>query len=291
SADSPDFRRIGLAACAVHRHDPGPLLIGALSDDDPVVRSRALRAVGELGREDLLPILTDHFNEEDNTCKFWAAWSAGLFNSQSAVLVLRNIAEGRGIHSMKACEMAVRNMNLSDAHEWLRELAQKPEFIRLAITGYGIIGDPVIITWLIQMMEVPEMARVAGEAVTMITGVDIAYEDLDGELPEGFETGPTENPDDEDVDLDPDEDLPWPEPSQISEWWNKNKGSFKNNSRYMLGKIISSENLFNTLKEGLQRQRAKAAIELAMHHSDQMLFEVRAPGNFQKELLLSKGAK
>ena len=56
-------------------------------------------------------------------------------------------------------------------------------------------------------MEVPELARVAGEAFTMITGVDIAYEDLEGEWPEDFEAGPTESPEDEDVEMDPDEDL------------------------------------------------------------------------------------
>ena len=65
-------------------------------------------------------------------------------------------------------------------------------------------GDPAIMPWLIQMMEVPELARVAGESFTMITGVDIAYEDLEGEWPEGFEAGPTENPEDENVEMDSD---------------------------------------------------------------------------------------
>ncbi|MCD4721613.1 MAG: TIGR02270 family protein [Desulfobacula sp.] len=289
SVDSPDFRRIGLAACAVHRHDPGQLLITALSDDDPMLRTRALQAVGELGRKDLLPMLTDHFNEKDETCKFSAAWSAGLFKSKSAVSVLRNIAEDGGRYSEKACAMAVRNMNLPDAHAWLRELAQKPEFIRLTTTGYGVIGDPGMIPWLIQMMEVPEIARVAGESFTMITGVDIAYEDLEGEWSEGFEAGPTENPEDKDVDLDQDEDLPWPEPSLISEWWNKNKGLFKNNTRYLQGEQMSLKNFINILKTGFQRQRAAAAIELAMLQPDRVLFEVRAPGNLQKELLSSQG--
>jgi hypothetical protein len=41
----------------------------------------------------------------------------------------------------------------------------------------------------------------------MITGVDIAYEDLEGVWPEGFEAGPTENPENENVAMDPDEDL------------------------------------------------------------------------------------
>lgn len=46
----------------------------------------------------------------------------------------------------------------------------------------------------------------------VITIVDIAYDDLEGEWPEGFEAGPTENSEDEDVAMDPDEDLPCAEP-------------------------------------------------------------------------------
>ena len=78
----------------------------------------------------------------------------------------------------------------------------------MAVIGAGVIGDPVSIPWLIEQMMIPELARVAGEAFTMITGVDIAYEDLEGEWPAGFEAGPTEDPEDENVAMDPDEDLP-----------------------------------------------------------------------------------
>ena len=41
-------------------------------------------------------------------------------------------------------------------------------------------------------------------------GVDLAYQDLEGDWPEGFHAGPTENREDEDIAMDPDEDLPWP---------------------------------------------------------------------------------
>jgi len=41
------------------------------------------------------------------------------------------------------------------------------------VTGYGVIGDPMSVPWLIRMIEVEKFARVAGESFTMITGVDI----------------------------------------------------------------------------------------------------------------------
>jgi hypothetical protein len=38
---------------------------------------------------------------------------------------------------------------------------------------------------------------------------------LEGKKPEGFEAGPTENPEDENVKMDPDDNLPWPDPALI----------------------------------------------------------------------------
>jgi uncharacterized protein (TIGR02270 family) len=283
--ESPTLRRIALAARCVHRKNPGQFLINALSDSDVMLRARALRAVGEFGRKDLLSAVTDHLNEEEENCRFFAAWTAAILGNTSAVFVLRNIAESKGFHYEKACAMALRKMNLPDAHTWLRELSQNEDHRRLTVTGYGVTGDPVSVPWLIQMMGVPELARVAGESFTMITGVDIAYEDLEGEWPEGFEAGPTESPEDEDVEMDPDEDLPWPEPGLISEWWNKNKNNFRNDTRYLCGKPISQEQCQHVLRHGYQRQRAAAAIELAMMNPGQSLFEVRAPGFRQQRLL------
>jgi uncharacterized protein (TIGR02270 family) len=172
-----------------------------------------------------------------------------------------------------------------DAALWLEKFRKLPGKARLAISGFGALGDPAAILWLIGQMHLPELARPAGEAFSMITGVDLAYEDLEGEQPEGFEAGPTENPEDEDVAMDSDEDLPWPEPELLQKWWNNNKGSFKTGARYLLGKPISQETLQDALNNGFQRQRIAAAFELAMRNSGSTLFECRAPGLRQKKLL------
>ncbi|MEA3548056.1 MAG: TIGR02270 family protein [Thermodesulfobacteriota bacterium] len=283
--DSPELRRIGLAACTIHRQNPGQLLVDSLASDDPLLRVRALKAVGELGRQDLLPQLHDNLSVEDEKCRFYAAWSTALLGGSGTLPVLRDIAESESEYSEKSCAMALRGMKLEDSHAWLRELSLKDECTRLAVQGAGVVGDPVSIPWLIEVMEVPELARVAAEAFSMITGVDLAYEDLEGEWPEGFKAGPTEEPEDEDVEMDPDEDLPWPEPELIAEWWNEKKGKFRTGTRYLVGKPVSSEHLLQILKTGYQRQRTAAALELAMLQPGQPLFEVRAPGFRQQEIL------
>jgi uncharacterized protein (TIGR02270 family) len=185
----------------------------------------------------------------------------------------------------EAAKMALRRMDLPTANAWQRALAQSLGSIRLAVIGAGVIGDPGSIPWLIEQITIPELGRVAGEAFTMITGVDIAYEDLEGEWPAGFSAGPSEDPEDENVEMDPDEDLPWPNAELIDRWWYAQRGNYQLGTRYLLGKPMSPAWLRDVLRHGRQRQRAAAALELALQQPGQPLFEVRAPGFRQQQLL------
>src|SRR5262249_19822167 len=152
--------------------------------------------------------------------------------------------------------------------------SQNHKQIRLAVICAGVLGDPEAIPLLIERMKNPPQARVAGEAFTMITGVDIAYQDLDTDKPEDFEAGPNENPKDENVAMDQDESLPWPKPEAIQNWWNKHQSEFSKGTRYFMGKPITPEWLQQVLREGRQRQRAAAALEMAIRQRGSKLFEV-----------------
>jgi uncharacterized protein (TIGR02270 family) len=141
---------------------------------------------------------------------------------------------------------------------------------------------------LFEKMRDPKLARLAGEAFSMITGADLAYEDLDGDAPEGFEAGPTDDPKDENVELDPDENLPWPKLEAVSKWWEGRKAGLRAGLRHLLGKPVEAAGLRKALREGKQRQRAAAALELAMLEPGKPLVEVRAPG-FRQKAALSTG--
>jgi len=62
---TPELRRIGIAASAVHRQDPGPALVDALNDENNFLKARAIRTVGELGRINQLPMLKNQFSAKD----------------------------------------------------------------------------------------------------------------------------------------------------------------------------------------------------------------------------------
>ncbi|OHB68028.1 MAG: hypothetical protein A2Y76_11215 [Planctomycetes bacterium RBG_13_60_9] len=284
-AAEPMRRRIGIGAAGVHRHDPGHKLNAAMGDGDPIVVSRAVKAAGELGRLDMRIGVGQYLTSEDGQVRFWAAWSAVLLGDSGGVGVLREIAEAGGPFVERAADLAARRMEPGAALAWQRKLAGQEERLRLAIKVAGAIGDPVLAPWLIEQMANPELARPAGEAFAAIAGVDIAYEDLEGEWPEGFEAGPTESPEDENVELDPDEDLPWPAPPLIQGWWSKNQGRFPSGQRHLLGRPMTPETLQEVLRTGTQRQRAAAALELTIGQPGQPLFEVRARGDRQRELL------
>ncbi|CBK41725.1 conserved protein of unknown function [Nitrospira defluvii] len=284
-AELPLQRLVGLAAYAVHRQDPGAALKDALSSTDPELRARALKAAGELGKTTFIPAMKAEFAAEDLACRYWAGWSGALLGEPAAIPVLQRLAERGHTKREQACAMALRRMSIDQAQAWLKSLANSPKALRLAMQAAGVIGDPANIPWLIQQMANPAMARVAGESFTYITGIDLAYDDLDTDKPESFEAGPTENPEDENVDMDPDEDLPWPNPQLIEKWWFTHRVQFTNGTRYLCGQPMTIESLNQVLRTGKQRQRTTAAIELAMRQPGTPLFNCSAPGFRQQALL------
>jgi uncharacterized protein (TIGR02270 family) len=274
---SPIRCMLGLAACSVHRVDPHSYLGRLLTDDAPIVRARALRLVGELGRADLNQELRNALQDPDETCRFWASWSAGLIGERGpAIPILKQQAEGEGAFKWRALDLVLRIMPQPTAMHWLRGLNSHPEHARLAVVACGILGDPAFVPWLIGRMAIPELARVAGESFSMITGVDLAYDDLETDAPEDFEAGPTDNPDDENVAMDPDENLPWPDPGLIHNWWQANGSRFPAGTRHLLGRPLSPEACQHALTAGFQRQRRAAAFELALARPEMQLFNWRA---------------
>ncbi len=279
------YRRLAITASVIHRKDPGATLVAALDDPEPDFQARALLAVGELKRRDLLPVLRQKYSSQEPSCRFWPAWSAVLLGDRYALDILKTLATAESPFLEQALRIMLRAMDVPSATKWLNDFARNPGVLRYAVLGAGIIGDPLYIPWLISVMTVPEVARVAGEAFTMISGVDLAYDDLDGEWPEGFEAGPTEKPEDEDVAMDLDEDLPWPEPNLIEAWWEKNKNNFLVGKRYLAGKPITVGQCQHVLNTGFQRQRRAAALELALLQKDEPIFNTSAAGFRQQKLL------
>jgi uncharacterized protein (TIGR02270 family) len=281
----PALHCLGIAACAVNRLDPAQALDRAVRSEDSRLRNRAIEAAGELGRTDLLPVVKRHLDAEDDETRFRAGWSATLLGSAQAAAALWEIVEAAGPRAEAALAMAVRRTDVSTSGARLEALAGRLEGLRAAVIGAGALGDPAHVAWIVRAMANPELGRIAGEAYAMITGVDLEDARLEGRPPEGFAPGPSDDPVTEDVAMDPDEDLPWPDVDAVRAHWQESQAALTPGKRYFLGKPISPEWLRQVLRSGGQRRRAAAAIELALLTPGRPLFEVRAPGFRQPETL------
>jgi uncharacterized protein (TIGR02270 family) len=262
--DDPFGRCLGLVACSHHRADPGHRLAEWLDDADARVRARALRLAGELGRVDLRDAVAVAFAQDDDpACRFWAAWSMGLLGERAGLPMLVSTAMADTPASGHALQVAVRVAAPDDVRAWIRCLNSQALHRRCAVKAAGILGDPAAVPWLIDVMGEADLARVAGESLALVTGVDLAREGLDRTQPEGFAARPTDDPSDEDVALDPDEHLPWPDVGRVAAWWASAATRFRTGERHLLGAPIGPESVRQVFADGYQGQRRAAAYELA----------------------------
>lgn len=282
AANSPMHRAIGIAAYAIHCEDPGRGLRPAIEDADPFLRARALRCAGEIKRRDLLDPIRAHLRDAHEACQYWAAWSLTLLGAPEGAPSLLRFVERDDAYGERALGLGLRAIELSESRRWISSLPREAKFMRLMVRGAGNVGDPAAVPWLIKKMELPELSRLAGEAFTMITGVDLAYHDLDQDGP----PAPAEA--DAAVDiipLDYESNLPWPCAARVEEWWGQHKDAFEAGTRYLGGRPVSRQSVIEILIEGKQRLRAAAALELALLDPDCLLFEVRSRGSEQQKRL------
>jgi uncharacterized protein (TIGR02270 family) len=288
-APSPAWRRIGVAAAATRRRHPGPILGRAAGDPNPDLRARALRAIGELGALDARAVVTRALAAEEWPVRLAAARTAALLSRDAAAITaLQQLVESPVIPAdakRAAVTVAGRAMDPAAGLAWQRGLSGRPETMRLAIMMAGSIGDPHLIPWLIDQIGTAELARVAGEAFTTITGVGIDFRDLDRDRPAGFEAGPSEDPGDEVVELDPDENLPWPDPERVGRWWQQHRHALPAGVPHLAGRPVSDAWVERVLRDGHQRQRFEAAVAQVVSHPGRPMFNVRAPAHEQIALL------
>jgi uncharacterized protein (TIGR02270 family) len=279
-------RAVGIAACAMHRVDPGIISARRLQDPAAEVRARALRAVGEIGCADAGPACVAAIRDEDSECRFWSAWSSVLLgNRGDALQSLTDACLHSNPRRPRAFCVALQAMSVGAGHDVLRQLTQDAVELRWLIQGAGIVGDPTYVPWLSNHMRVAKTARLAAEAFTLITGADLRVLHVEGERPENFESGPNDDPEDPNVDMDPDDGLPWPNVEKIEQWWMANSVRFQKGRRYFMGAPVTRGHCIDVLKNGYQRQRILAAHYLCLLEPGTPLFNTSAPAWRQQRLL------
>jgi len=286
----PHRRALGIGACRLHRVDPGPVLVAALQDSAPGLRGAALRAAGELGRTDLLGQALDSLADPDPEAAFHAAACACLLGDRGAVLdALESLAEAAGPCSGAARQLLLLGADFQRAADAVRRLAKAGSADaarrRGVIAACGLLGDQRYVPWLIEAMDDDVFARISGESFSLITGADLAALDLERKPPAQVPGGPSDDPEDDDVAMDADESLPWPDRERVARWWHAHAAGLPSGVRCFMGRPPTREHCLQVLREGCQRQRALAACLSCLLAPGDRLFPVGAPSWRQERLL------
>ncbi|NOX90993.1 MAG: TIGR02270 family protein [Gammaproteobacteria bacterium] len=275
-----DHKYLGLATCSVRRTDPGEILTNILQRDDcrqhEKLYSRALRLVGELRRQDCMPTINTAMKADSENVQFWAIWSAALLGHRACIPDLQPLVFKTGAYQNMAIQLAFRILSVEQAREWISRLSEDESQIRAVIKATGVLGDPHAINWLIGKMQDPKLAKLAGESFTYITGVDLEKYHLLTDESESYSIIPDDDADvDDNVDLDEDENLPYPDAEKVAAVWRDRGQHFIVGRRYFMGRSITVELLKNKLVSGTQRQRHASALELALNENDVQLPNTR----------------
>jgi uncharacterized protein (TIGR02270 family) len=298
AAHAASHRVLGLAACRMHGVDPGPALLSGLHDQHTELRVAALRAAAELGRTDLLARARESITDDNPELVFWAAWAACLLGDREASLRVLAVAAAS---SKEATPLAQRALVLGmlaspfdQASELARTLSQAaqakadPTHQRRLIRALGLLGDARFVPWLIDCMGEPALARLAGESFTWITGADLARAELETLQAPARPEHPSDDPNDEDVSLDEDESLPWPDALKVRAWWAKQaamQAAAQAGQRLFCGEPPSVASLGRVLREGTQRMRGLAALWCCVLQPGATLFQIAAPAPRQRRWL------
>ncbi|MCP4324578.1 MAG: TIGR02270 family protein [Psychromonas sp.] len=281
-----NHKLLAIALCSIRRKNPGDILKELLQREDCLAHTglltRVVRLIGELKLyaygNALLP-LVEH---EDPDVKFWVNWSIVMLGEHKYAANLKDYLISDSPFSGLALQVIFKLLPIDNSRMLISEFASQPEMLRKVIQASGVIGDPHTVPWLIEKMNNFDTAKVAGEAFTLITGIDLDRYELSIEPPAEIDVVPNDDSTDNSVELDDDENLPFPNVSKISHTWLRYRDRYKAGSRYIMGIEVNQNHpatvakLTAMLKQVGQRQRASIALTLALLDPQSPFINVKA---------------
>ena len=255
------------------------LLDGYLEDDSPEVIAATLKVIGANKLTDFDEKVWEFLTHNDEKVRFRAAYTGNLIGVQGAYEALQKFCFGDETPYLReALSLLYQVIPENEVSSTLARIQKSSLSVRIKAYSIAMAGLPDIIPVLLEWMEDPEYAPLAGEAFGFITGADIEEDDLsilDVEICESQEAPLAEK-----RKADPwteayEEDLPWPDPELTSTWWQANQQHFNNGTRYLAGKPLKEKNLQDVLESGTQPQRHIANLILSIQDPSRVIKTVK----------------
>ena len=271
------WRRLGMLTAMANHIDCEKFLEKLVNDTDIHLSVLALKSIGKLGYGNLSALLLRSLRSRHEEHRFWAAWSAVLLgNRQAALETLKGFAlVPTPLRQQQALQLILRVSDRQDVDRWIRLVARHNHPLHSAMIGAGAYHNTSWVPWLIESMGFPERAGFAGEAFTLLAGVDL----IDEGLMRPRVIHPSESQLFGSMEL---AQLLIPDPKAVRAWWTANQNRYLKDARYLCGQEITLENCTRILKTGRQYQRAIAALELSLLKAEFPLLETLASSFLQQ---------
>ncbi len=254
----PPAQAAALEVLALRRHDPGAHLAPLLRADDPALRKAALRLARHVPARVHPQALEQALRAEDPEERALAIAAGLVLGSRAA---------------WEACAAAVRDGGPGWAFPALVwALSGEPDLAPLlagleddarragAIFALGFTGRVAAVDAVLPWLDDEELAKLAGEAISGITG--LVLEDELAAAPKRWD--PDAEEDEEEEPSGPEADLPAPAPAAVRAWWEGARPRLDPAARYLGGKPWSAEALLAALRDGPMRRREALALDLAV---------------------------
>jgi uncharacterized protein (TIGR02270 family) len=267
--DVISFRRLPLETA---------LLQAGLEAKDPLVVAAAAKAVGRFRMTELKYEVEAALESDSVPVRLEVIRSGLLLKSEKALHRCRKAVQERNEEAGEALILLGLAGHTEDGSLLVNALGEAA-LARNAITSLGLLGRTGGMEALIQCSADSKLARLAGEAIRILTGVDLETEKI---TIQREAKGKTEE-DEDALEADPDEGLPYPGREKLEGWSRKNLSRFDKNGRYRNGQPYSAQGLINLLQNGTLPERHHAALELALLDSSRPFLETEAFADRQKK--------
>ncbi|MFP2959949.1 TIGR02270 family protein [Myxococcus sp. 1LA] len=268
-----------LVEALAFRHEASPeLLAESFLHDEPQARMAALRASPPLPDDTVRRLLPGLLESGPPGIRA-AAMEAGLASgARMAWETCRQAVRTCNVHSPQAMVLLALFGTDTDA-ALLVDMLGARDMRPHALWALGFSGRLKAMDACIVLLEDPLVARLAGEAFSAMTGLQLegVYALPPGEQPEGAPLPPEQQ---EDLDADlvpkPKDDLPWPCIGAVRYWWKEARPRFHAERRYLNGQLLEAPVLLEALTHGPMRRRHVLARELAIRSKGQHRIPTRA---------------
>lgn len=285
---------LALEVLAFRRTVPRDLALKLLAHADARVVAAALRALGWLPDGTAQHVLTQLLADERPEVRLAAIEAGMLCRLPAAREACRREVQGHTVGKSvgaRACMVLLAVEGEPRDVELLRESLEVRELAGAALWALGFSGRAAAAQAALRCIQEGVELRLAGEAFSSITGLDLTGAYLAPPPPPGEQPIPLSE---EDLDADlmprPEDGLPAPEPLAVTNWWQENHERFRPETRYLEGRPTSLETLLHVLEHGPMRRRYVLAHELCLSTQGAWRLEPYDFVRYQREQLARRAS-